>query len=67
MVRRWRRLRYWARQKRVVLWAILLAGLLGLGYALAVLTGAGERYAPSYYEPKDIERQKHLEGGTGAR
>ena len=65
---RWqRRLRLWARQKRLGLWLAVLLGLGGLAYVVVRFTEATRRYAPSYYEPKDLERQHLLEGQRGGR
>ncbi len=59
-----RRLLYWVHQKRVGLWLALLIGLGALAYALAVFTDASHRYAPSYYEPKDMERWQWVQRGS---
>ena len=65
---RWgRRLRHWARRNRLGAWLVVIAALLGLAYALALLTNATSRYAPSFYEPKDLERGRQVEQGTGGR
>ncbi len=65
---RWRRrLRLWARHNRLGLWLAVLLGLVGLAYAVTRFTEATGRYGPSYYEPKDLERQRLLERQGGAR
>ena len=65
---RWRRrLRLWARQNRLGLWLAVLLGLGGLAYAVVRFTEATGRYGPTYYEPKDIERQRFQERQGGAR
>ena len=64
---RWRRLRLWARQNRLGLWLAVLLGVGGLAYAVVCFTEAMGRYAPSYYEPKDLERQRQWERQGGAR
>ena len=67
MARRWLRLRLWARQNRLGFWLAVLLGLGGLAYAVVHFTGATGRYDPIYYEPKDLERQRHLERQGGGR
>lgn len=61
---RWpRRLACWVREKRLGLWLALLIGLGGLAYVLAFFTDVSRQYAPSYYEPKDVERWQWLQRG----
>ncbi len=62
-----RRLGLWFRERRVGLWLAVLLGLVGLAYAVTRFIEATGRYGPSYYEPKDIERQRYQEQQGGAR
>ncbi|HEY7676660.1 MAG TPA: hypothetical protein VIG69_06295 [Candidatus Methylomirabilis sp.] len=65
---RWHvRFMLWARQRRLGLWLAVLLGLLGMAYAVTRFIEATGRYGPSYYDPKDIERQRFLERQRGGK
>ena len=66
-----RRLKWWARQNRIGLWAAVCVALAALAYGLVYFTEKSSVYQPLGYEPKDIERQRFLErtgeAGPGER
>jgi len=55
---------FWPKLKRrcrlIFIYILVIAISLFIGYLIAEYTDAFRSYSPSYYEPKDVERDEWL-------